>query len=181
MTPTIQTYEDLEKSYQNNPDPWGYQRSHVDKQRRQKIVQACERSVPMGKEKFSRALDICCGEGWITKDLPAYHLYGYDVPTAMSRFPKDVKPWTACQDIQLGFDLVVCTGALYYHYDWLKFLQMIKVYSTDTIVLSHIKTWLVKEVESLSEHYTLIDNQTFGYERPENPEYLQYLQVWKRK
>ena len=86
----MQSKDEIEKEYQT-PDPWGFQTHPDDAARKQIILNA----LTLGANKpmrFKRALDIGAGEGWITKDLPADEIFGFEISdTAASRFPANVK------------------------------------------------------------------------------------------
>lgn len=145
---TRQTPEEITAGYEI-PDPWGYKTSGADIERKRRILNVCRAAA--GHQPFSRALDIACGEGWITQDLPAHIIYGYELSEeARKRFPGHVAPLWA-ENIQLWerstppplrtFPLVVCTGALYEHYDWERFVDLIEKYASDTIVTCSISNW----------------------------------------
>lgn len=130
--------ERLERFYRKK-DPWGYE-SNPDDQRRKKEILSV---IPQGVARcpFLRALDIGAGEGWITKDLPAYDIYGYDLSEkAMSRFPEKVIPVKA-EDINICFDLIIATGVLYKQYDYKWIIDRINNCADKMVVLCNIKSW----------------------------------------
>ena len=57
-----QTKQELEDWYKKN-DPWSYKTTNDDIIRKEKILSLLE--------NYNTALDIGCGEGFITTDLPA--------------------------------------------------------------------------------------------------------------
>jgi SAM-dependent methyltransferase len=97
------------------PDPWGYQRTEDDSERRARVIAACILLAPQGA--FRKALDVGCGEAWITAGLPAEEKFGLELSdAAAARFPEDV---TRVLEIEDGaFDLVVSTETMFEHYDW---------------------------------------------------------------
>lgn len=83
----MQTKQMMEEFY-STPDPWCYKNHEEDEKRRNKIIETAKKYRP----KYRRALDLGCGEGFITEKLPARYIYGYDLSeTAMSRLPENVK------------------------------------------------------------------------------------------
>lgn len=134
----MQDKAEIEKSYQVQ-DPWGYQKNPDDFNRKRILLKVINLFCPM----IRNALDICCGEGWITKDIEARRIYGIELSNnAAERFPTVVnrihKP-----DPDLAYDLVMATGCLYAHYDWETITSHIQqAASKDTvIVISNIETW----------------------------------------
>lgn len=88
---------------------------------------------------FNCALDLGAGEGWITKDLPAYERWGYELSdNAAARFPPAVK---RVLEPAGKYDLVVATGVLYGHYDWRKMLRIIRERASRIVLTCHIKSW----------------------------------------
>ena len=139
----MQSKEEIEAWY-SKPDPWGFHENPDDYMRRRIIVDAAMAFCSAPDQKFQRALDIGCGEGWISSYLPAKEIYGYELSeNARSRFPGNVKD---AYPRPFGrFDLVVATGVLYSHYAWKHFVEMIKEYASGLIVLSNIKDWEVPD------------------------------------
>ena len=137
----MQTKEDLEKFYQVE-DPWRYKVTPDDYFRRKVIVETLSLF-----DWPDRALDIGCGEGWITKNLPGNEVEGFEISdTAASRFPiglKRANPPTG------KYDLVVATGVLYSHYDTYLFMRLIKEHASKYVLVSGIDSWehpLVKTI-----------------------------------
>jgi len=136
----------LEDKYAT-PDPWGYQTSPDDAERKRRIIAACCRGwshlnagyaahdVPV---QFERALDIGAGEGWITRDLPARMKYGYELSDrAAGRFPVTVHRVTSKNLVDDDFtcDLVVAAGVYYEHYDW-RAMHLAALYCASGIVVT---------------------------------------------
>lgn len=124
---------ELEKWY-SKKDPWEYEKTVDDVLRKDIIL-----SKITGK--YLRALDIGCGEGWITKDLPAKEIYGIELSdNAAKRFPKNVKRIIKPEG---KYDLIIATGVLYQHYDHQTFIQWIKDHASGLVLLCNIKEWEV--------------------------------------
>jgi hypothetical protein len=179
----MQTKEEIEKHYEI-PDPWGYQTNPDDIERKERIIEVIKKFDPY---PFF-ALDVGCGEGWITKDIPATIKYGYEMSdNAISRLPKNVIPFILDETtdeiseyklgyhIQTlnGFDLVIATGILYGHYNYRHFINIINKYAGNLIVTCNIKNWEVKEIDQIQA--TQIYEEEFPYR-----EYVQKLRVFKK-
>lgn len=159
----MQSSGEIEAWYEN-PDPWGYE-TNPDDIKRKKIVLGM-----LGRKQFARALDLGAGEGWISKDLPAQYIEGYELSeAARKRFPSNVH---AIDRPSGYYDLVVATGVLYKQYDWRNILRLIKKHSSDLILVGGIQDWLVDTGE-LGE---LIKTKTFNYR-----EYTQEMRLYQCK
>ena len=100
----MQSKEELEEWYKT-PDPWAYQITEDDAKRKEIILE-------MLPYNYQRALDIGCGEGFITANLPAADIHGIEISdTAASRFPWNVK--RVLEPVGV-YDLVITTGTLYH-------------------------------------------------------------------
>ena len=156
----MQTKSELEQWYET-PDPWGYETNPDDLTRKKRILEALTGT-------YDRALDIGCGEGWITKDLPAKEIHGLELSeTARTRLPANVK---AVKEPIGGYDLIVATGVLYKQYDWRQILDWIKWHSTGTILIAGIEDWLVDLSELGKPDYV----KQFKYR-----DYIQEARVYK--
>lgn len=123
-------------NWYETPDPWGYQTNPDDLHRKERILSA----IP--DREYRKALDIGAGEGWITKDLPAREVYGFEMSdVAASRFPENVNRIIGIGD--KTFDLVVATGVLYPHYDGQALLELVRRAATGIILLCHINEWVI--------------------------------------
>ena len=69
---SIQPIIDLEK-WHKKKDPWGYEKSSEDRKRKNILIS----EIP--SRKYKRVLDIGCGQGFITKDLPGENIIGVDI------------------------------------------------------------------------------------------------------
>jgi hypothetical protein len=116
-------------------DPWEYENDPADIERKEKIISSLK------GRKFKRVLDIGGGEGWITKDLPGEELYNYEISDrACSRLPSNVKRETKPNG---KYDLIICTGVMYDHYDVESFFKIIKEHSSGLVLLCNVKDWEV--------------------------------------
>lgn len=162
---------ELEQVY-DKPDPWGYQTNIADVKRKRIILDILRLYGP-----FERALDIACGEGWITKDIPARMIYGMEASKqAMERWDNKIIPW---QRLVNEFDLVMITGALYENYDWQSFIDQINEVSTKYILTCNIADReFPKAIEGIQGE--LIQLNHFPYFRSEQEQFTQRLRVYKR-
>jgi hypothetical protein len=129
-----QTREELDDWYAK-PDPWGFQSHPADAERKRRILDAMKRPGP----KFKRALDIGCGEGWITQDLPAGVIHGYEwSEVARSRIPA---PVVAVDEPSGKYDLILVSGILYTQYDYRGVHELVEKHAGKgaTVVTCHIK------------------------------------------
>lgn len=159
-----QTKEDLETWYFNK-DPWGYTTNEDDKIRKQKILDALNPHAP-----FERALDIGCGEGFITQDLPARFKEGIEISdTAAKRLPDQVK---RVINPTGEYDLIICTGMLYNQYDHHTFLSWMRSHIAPggIILTCNIQDW---EINTLPSEYQTHEVE-FSYRT-----YTQKLRVYK--
>lgn len=129
----MQTRDELEDWYKN-PDPWGFQTNPDDAERKRRILAAIRRPGP----KYKRALDVGCGEGWISKDLPAAVIHGLEwSKTARARIPD---PVVAVEEPSGKYDLILISGVLYPQYDWESIHRLVPEYAAKgaTVVTCHI-------------------------------------------
>lgn len=129
----MQTKEDLEKWY-DIPDRWNYFNSLQDEFRREFILRMLD-------EEYVNALDIGCGECFVTQVLPAKNIYGIELSdNAASRFPSNV---TRVHEPKGKYDLVVSTGTLYPQYDHEQMAKWIKESASHHILIGGIEQWLL--------------------------------------
>lgn len=162
----MQSKEDIEKAAEE-PDHWRYQSIPDDAMRKAIILRFC------GPIRYKRALDIGAYEGWITQDLPADEIEGYEISdNASARFPANVK---RTLEPSGEYDLIIATGVMYGHYDWQKFLDIIEKHAVGNIVLCNIKEWIVPQVkERLGEPDIRF---SFLY----RGEFTELVQVWTKR
>ena len=129
----MQTKEELEHWYAV-PDPWLYKQTPDDEERKNLILDF----LPL---KYRRALDIGCGEGFITTDLPAIDIHGIEVSdNAARRLPWNVK---RVHEPEGAYDLVMTTGTLYQQYNHAQIAEWIRRCAYRHVLIAGIKDWLV--------------------------------------
>lgn len=120
----LQPLAELERFY-DAPDPWNYKDSADDARRRSELLGL----LPSGP--FERTLDIGCGDGFMTFELPGRDVVGVDVSERALHWAEQARahrPDAArfafrrasifeLDARELGnFDLIVITGVLYPQY-----------------------------------------------------------------
>lgn len=129
----MQSKEELENWYKF-PDPWAYETTQDDLDRKEKIISM----LPI---RYQRAIDIGCGEGFVTRDLPATEIHGIEISDlAAGRLPWNVKRVHAPEGL---YDLVITTGTLYAQYNHEQIVEWIKKCSCRHILIAGIKDWLM--------------------------------------
>lgn len=155
----MQTKEELEQWY-INPDPWFYKKTIDDEIRKNLILDF----LPL---KYQRALDIGCGEGFITTDLPAIEIHGIEISdTAASRFPWNVKRVIQPEGL---YDLAITTGTLYEQYDHKQIYSWIKSSACRHILIAGIRDWLIDY-----DFGKLVNQKEFQYR-----EYIQRVMLYE--
>jgi SAM-dependent methyltransferase len=128
----IQSKEDLERWYSQS-DRWGYFHEPDDSIRLKNILRILD--------YYDKAIDIGCGEGFITRHLPAKEIYGVDISdNAMSRLPENV---TSLKEPNGKYDLVISTGTLYQQYNHNQIYDWIIASAKNHILIAGIKDWLI--------------------------------------
>jgi tRNA G46 methylase TrmB len=149
----MQTKQELEDWY-SVEDPWQYKTTADDLYRKDKILSI------LGN--YKTALDIGCGEGFVTSDLPATKIFGIELSdNASLRLPKNVN---RLSEPDGKYELVMTTGTLYQQYNHQQITQWIKESSSHHILVGGIKDWMiwsdfgkvVKEIEFQYREYTQI-------------------------
>lgn len=129
----MQSKEELENWYRF-PDPWAYKTTQDDLDRKEKIISM----LPI---RYQRAIDIGCGEGFVSHDLPATEIHGIEMSDlAAARLPWNVKRVTEPEGV---YDLVMTTGTLYAQYNHEQIVNWIKRCSCRHILIGGIKDWLM--------------------------------------
>lgn len=121
----IQSEEELNIFY-SNKDPWNYDNNIHDKRRARELL-----SLVKDAPKNGRTLDIGCGNGFLTYQLPGREIIGVDLSERAIEFAKareeNIETHDAFSFIKgsileldqnrLGrFDLITITGVLYPQY-----------------------------------------------------------------
>lgn len=134
----MQSKQELEDWYAE-PDRWGYFSNPEDAKRLEHIIYM----LGWGKRIYTRAIDIGCGEGFITQHLPAAEVHGLDLSNnALTRLPANVKPVSAPEG---KYDLVISTGTLYPQYDHEGLANLIKSCAAEYILIAGISDWLIEK------------------------------------
>jgi len=132
----MQSKQELEDWY-SEADPWKYIDNVMDGIRLKNILML----LGWGKKRYDRAIDIGCGEGFITRHLPADEIHGLDLSDkAMSRLPPNVTPVSAPQG---KYDLVISTGTLYKQYDHEAIYKLVMQSASRFILVGGIEDWLI--------------------------------------
>jgi hypothetical protein len=128
----MQTKQELENWY-NKPDPWFYQTTLDDKNRKDLILSLLD--------TYDTALDIGCGEGYITKDIKAKKIYGIELSdNASSRLPNNVNRLLKPNG---KYDLVMTTGTLYSQYNHTQIKNWVHESARNHILVGGIKDWMI--------------------------------------
>jgi len=124
----IQTQKDLEQWY-DTTDPWNYENSLDDIKRRDILL------AEIPNRTYDNVLDIGCGSGFVTRDLPGKHIFGVDLSAQaikqaqkigkrrnISKLGRPIK-YSVADLFELQehfpenfFDLIIMTGVLYPQY-----------------------------------------------------------------
>ena len=150
----LDTRDFLEWKYETE-DPWGYKTNPDDLCRKERILYYADMLGP-----FDAVLDIGAGEGWITTDLPAKNIYGYEISdNAAARFPGNVERYLETDGL-LKCDLVIATGVLYRYYDWENLIELMGLSATRIIITCHIS-----KAEITLDHFAIFQRyfEVFPY------------------
>jgi hypothetical protein len=154
----MQSKEELENWYLRE-DPWNYKTTKDDYFRKEKILSLLK--------KYDKALDIGCGEGFITKDLPANEIFGIELSdNASLRLPSNITRLIQPVDT---YDLVMTTGTLYQQYNHQQITNWIKQSASHHILVGGIKDWMI-----WSEFGEIINEIEFQYR-----EYTQIIRLYE--
>lgn len=147
---SVKTKKEMEDLYEN-PDPWGFFSESEDDRRR---LDRTLHVVGWGYRTYSRALDVGCGEGYITRQLPAAEVHGIDLSEkALSRLPGNVVPVQA----PVGkYDLVISTNTMYAQYDYEAIYRTIMSAASRFIVIGGISEWLINKDWGRQIHFVVI-------------------------
>lgn len=130
----MQSKDELENWYKTE-DPWKYKITEDDKIRLENILSFLAPTL------YEKVLDIGCGEGFVTKDLPAKQIYGIEISdNAALRLPKNV---TRLNEPISKYDLVCTTGTLYSQYNHTQIYEWVVKSSSKHIFIAGIEDWLI--------------------------------------
>ena len=147
------------------PDPFGVLTSKADGERKAHILAAMHDWVTekRGGKLFKRALDIGCGEGWITKDIPAEEIVGFDISDlALSRCPEGIITVDEMSKIEGKFDCILAAGVLVREYDFVQFLGLINTLATDFVLTCQTDFTEVSEVATIKGEPIHSDSFPYG-------------------
>ena len=166
----LQKIDDLEK-WNNTEDPWGYNKNSHDSLRKVFLLD----NIP--KREYENVLDIGCGQGFITNDLPGKNIYGVDISKTAIKY--------ACKNnnkvdysvgsifeinklFKIQFDLIIITGVLYPQYigksSSLVYLLIDKILSQNGILISaHINEWYSSQFPYLKINQLYYDYREFTH------------------
>ncbi|NJR39567.1 MAG: class I SAM-dependent methyltransferase [Leptolyngbyaceae cyanobacterium CSU_1_4] len=178
----LQPLEELENFYQQEEDPWSYETTPDDAKRRSIIVS----EIP--ERSYGKVLDIGCGHGFVTRELPGEDILGVDISNnAIQQAMKLSVHQSKAKRLRFlnasifeldavlseTYDLVVITGVLYSQYigESKTLVRQIVdklLNSNGVLVCSHINDWY-----SMRFPYLLLESYFFEYR-----EYTQRLEVY---
>jgi 2-polyprenyl-3-methyl-5-hydroxy-6-metoxy-1,4-benzoquinol methylase len=146
----IQTKKDLDE-WHSDADPWKYEDTADDDKRKEVLLS----EIPI--RKYKCVLDIGCGQGFITRELPGEKVIGIDISSAAitkaKKYESDRINFVQGSLFELHkkfdhncFDLIIITGVLYEQYignaSILIYLIIDKLLKKDGILMSvHIDEW----------------------------------------
>lgn len=148
----IQSVDDIEQWFTKD-DPWGYE-EHPDDAKRKAVIKSL-----LANREYNRVLDIGCGDGFITRELPGKEIIGIDISenaVAQAREKSAGKPhitYAASSLFDLpkpgfadSFDLIIITGVLYPQYiaqgELLAFTLLDSMLKQGGVLIScHIDEW----------------------------------------
>jgi len=174
----IQSLDEIEKWHQEK-DPWKYEQTKDDEIRKYILLS----EIP--NRQYNHVLDIGCGQGFITRDLPGNFILGVDISLEAVKKSNEYQNdkivfrqgsiFELSQFILHKFDLIIVTGVLYPHYIGksltLIYLIIDKLLNTDGIVASvHINSWYNARFP-----YLLVKEYYYDYR-----EYIHKLEIYNK-
>jgi 2-polyprenyl-3-methyl-5-hydroxy-6-metoxy-1,4-benzoquinol methylase len=177
----LQPLKELEFFYANE-DPWGYETNSDDIKRRNIILS----EIP--ERNYDNVLDIGCGHGFVTRELPGKKITGIDISvnaiTQANSYQSKLNKTKQINFIQASifdfdshdygiYDLIIITGVLYPQYigqaKSIIYKIIDKHLATDGyLICCHINEWY-----KLRFPYLMLENYYFEYR-----EYTQCLEVY---
>lgn len=172
----IQSKDELDDWY-SEADPWGYYNNPHDAMRKARILSA----IP--QLEYENVLDIGCGNGFLTNDLPGKQITGLEISEKAVQWAKEHAAPNVrylcgslfdIPDLNLPpMDLVVITGVLYPQYigesHRLVYILIDRILKPGGILLcSHIYEWY-----KLRFPYLTVSREYFAYR-----EFTQVLEVY---
>lgn len=176
---SIQSREDLEEFYAER-DPWGYRSNSDDAMRRARLLSV----IP--KRQYCRVLEIGCGDGFVTSQLPGDAVMGIDLSFKAIEFARSQAdsrttfwqmslfdlPHTGWRNM---FDLIVIAGMLYPQY--IGEGNRLAMVIVDDLLLpgGHLITAHIFEWYRLRFPYTTLSREYYRYR-----EYTHVLEVYQK-
>ncbi len=172
----IQSQDELNQWYQTE-DPWNYETTVDD-------IKRCDMLLnTLPNRKFKNVLDIGCGHGYITRELPGENILGIDLSEAAIKQAKKlgIKKGKNIQ-YQVGnffnlltllenkkFDLIVITGVLYPQYIGksfsLSYIIIEELLEKNGILASvHINEWYSAQFPYLKLEQKYYDYREFTHD-----------------
>lgn len=183
MTLNIQTVSELDAFYEK-PDPWNYQDNPDDLRRKNELLSLLPR------HKYVRTLDIGCGDGFVTFQLPGEHVVGADLSEKAIQWAEcnrqkrqDAERFSFIKSSvfdldsrQVGqFDLVVITGVLYPQYIGRSFSVVREVIGSLLDVNGVVASCHIDEWNPPRFPYPLLDISLYPYRG-----YTHRLEIYKK-
>lgn len=181
---TLQSAAELDDHYVR-PDPWDYQKNICDQRRKSELL------ALLPDQLWRRVLDIGCGDGYITFDLPGISVTGVDISSAAigwaekrraaldaekaNRFQFEARSILNLDGASEPFDLIIITGVLYQQYVG-RAVSVIRervdslLSPGGCLVSCHIDDWRPPRFA-----YTLLDTSIYPYR-----EYMHRLEVYRK-
>lgn len=183
QSPTmVQTRDELEQFY-SAVDPWGYEHNEHDVRRKAVLLS----EIPA--RAYTNVLDIGCGHGFITRELPGTNIIGVDLSAKAIEQARErddgrrqyiqgslfelnrLRETTPALNVK--FDLIVITGVLYPQYiggaKTLVYDIVDTLLASNGILISvHISSWYSSRFP-----YLLMKNTFYDYR-----EYTHLLEVY---
>jgi predicted TPR repeat methyltransferase len=174
----IQKINELEKWHEKK-DPWQYEKTKDDLLRKEILLSE------LPKHDFACVLDIGCGQGFVTKDLPGEKIIGVDISSQAIKHAKqhenDRIKFAKASIFELNeilperYNLIVITGVLYRHYigNSLRLIYLIidELLQENGILASvHINTWYMAKFP-----YLLISDCYYEYR-----DYIHKLEIYTK-
>ena len=170
-TAGIQTAEELDEFYASS-DPWEYDHTGDDHRRKRELL------ALLPRRSYGRTLDIGCGNGFLTGDLPGDQVLGVDISRRAIEWARERAVSEAVDDRLLfevaslfdlnpdrhgTFDLIVITGVLYSQYigkgaPLVRILIDSLLRERGILACCHIADW-----QPLRFAYTVLDTILYPY------------------
>ncbi len=170
----IQSQEELEEWYQKD-DPWEYEDSFDDIKRRDILL------AELPKRNYKNVLDIGCGHGFVTRELPGKKITGLDMSErAVAHANKEAKKNKNLSYVagdlfkvhelfpEQKFDLIIITGVLYPQYignsKILVYHLIDQILEKGGILMSvHISDWYVSHFPYLQLEKLIYDYRSYTH------------------